>query len=108
MPNTRLPMRKIQEVLRLHKECGLSRRDIAKACDIARSTVSDYLWRAAQAGLSWPLPADLSETALELKLFPPTPAETIPRPLPDFTYIHSELITHKRFNLTLDQLWVEY
>jgi predicted transcriptional regulator len=43
-------MRKIQEVLRLHKECGLSRRDIAKACGIARSTVSDYLWRTAQAG----------------------------------------------------------
>lgn len=108
MPNTRLPMRKIREVLRLHYDFGLGQRAIARSCGIGRSTVIEYLWRAGQEKLAWPLPAGLSDAALELKLFPPAPAEKIPRPPPDFTYIHSELIAHKRFNLTLDQLWCEY
>lgn len=108
MSNTRLPMRKIHEVLRLYNECSLSRRDIARACAIARSTVSDYLWRANKAGLGWPLPAGLTEPDLERQLFPPAPTANPPKPLPDFVYIHSELITHKRFNLTLDLLWCEY
>ncbi len=108
MPNTRLPMRKIREVLRLHNDFGLGQRAIARSCGIGRSTVIEYLWRAGQEKLAWPLPAGLSDAELELKLFPPAPVEQIPRPLPDFTHIHSELIAHKRFNLTLDQLWCEY
>jgi len=36
---------------------------------IARSTVQDNLQRAAAAGLSWPLPGDLTDDALESKLF---------------------------------------
>ena len=56
-------MRKIKEVLRLKWEKGLSARQIAKSCDIARSTVKDYLDRAEQRGLIWPLPDDLDEAA---------------------------------------------
>ena len=58
-------MRKIREVLRLRFDLRLSARQIAKSCNIARSTVSDYLFRARNAGLSWPLPAELDDTALE-------------------------------------------
>ena len=108
MPNTRLPMRKIHEVLRLHHCCGLSRRAISRTCGIAHSTVTDYLWRAEQASLGWPLPAGLCEEDLERRLFPPVPDADDPRPLPDYAYIHAELITHKRVNLTLDLLWCEY
>ena len=42
MANRRLSMRKIKEVLRLHHEVRLSERQIAKSCNIARSTVKDY------------------------------------------------------------------
>ena len=42
MPNKRLPMRNILEVLRLH-ELKFSSRQIAQAVKIARSTVGDYL-----------------------------------------------------------------
>ncbi|MDZ4165054.1 MAG: helix-turn-helix domain-containing protein, partial [Smithellaceae bacterium] len=41
MANRRLSMRKIKEVLRLKWEKGFSARQIAKSCDVARSTVKD-------------------------------------------------------------------
>ena len=46
MPNTRLSMRKIKEVLRLKYARGLSNRQVARICGIARPTVSEYLRRA--------------------------------------------------------------
>jgi len=60
MPAKRLSMRKIKEVLRL-KASGASNRKIAGSCGISRPTVSEYLRRAADAGLFWPLPAELNE-----------------------------------------------
>jgi transposase len=72
MAKERLSMRKIKEVLRLHFEHQQSTRQIAKSCDIARSTVKEYLERAEKAGLSWPLPAELDDAALENFLFPQT------------------------------------
>jgi transposase len=102
-------MRKIREVLKLHHSCNRNQHQIAQACGIARSTVADYLCRAEAAGLSWPLPADLTETRLGEMLFPPTPAsEDPPRPLPDFDWIRSEKIKHRKVNVTLDNLWEEY
>jgi transposase len=109
MSNTRLLMRKIREVLHLHYNCHHSHRQIAQACGVARSTVADYLRRADQAGLSWPLPEELTETRLLELLFPPAPAsDEPPRPLPDFEWIHSEKIKHRKFNTTLGTLWDEY
>ena len=58
-------MRKINEVLRLHHEHGLSARQIAKSLSIARSTIKDYIGRAQQAGLIWPLAPELDENSLE-------------------------------------------
>ena len=73
-------MRQIREVLRLKHECGLVHRAIARACGMGAGTVSDYLGRARAAGLSWPLPAELDDRALEALLFPSPPAGE--RPLP--------------------------
>lgn len=69
MANTRLPMRKIKEALRLKHQCRLSRRQIAGSLDISRSTVADYIDRAEQAGIGWPLPEGLSDQELERRLF---------------------------------------
>jgi response regulator of citrate/malate metabolism len=55
MPATRLTMRKIREVLRLTFDCRLTKRQIAKSCAIARSTVAEYVRRFTTSGLSWPL-----------------------------------------------------
>jgi len=65
MAKERLSMRKIKEVLRLHFEQNRSIRQIAKSCNIARSTVKEYLDRAQRIGLTWPLPAERDDAALE-------------------------------------------
>ena len=65
MAKPRLSMRKIKEVLRLKYHCSLSKREIAQSCQIGRSTVADYLWRAKQARVGWPLPEDLTDQELE-------------------------------------------
>jgi|HubBroStandDraft_6_1064221.scaffolds.fasta_scaffold354022_2 transposase len=49
-------MRKIKEVLRLKLHLGLTEREVARSCSMARSTVSQYVERAKEAGLTWPLP----------------------------------------------------
>jgi transposase len=109
MANRRLPVRKIKEILRLKHACGLSKREIARSCNVARSTVADYLMKARAAGLSWPESAGLSETELEARLFP---TEHLPssvhRPPPDCEYIYNQLRRYRNVNLTLSQLWLEY
>ena len=67
----RLSMRKISEVLRLHYELKRSYRDIASSLNMSISTVSSYLSRAKTAGVSWPLPKDMSEEDLFKALFLP-------------------------------------
>src|SRR5512134_2282393 len=69
MTQERLSLRKRREVLRLKHEVGLCNRAIARACRVSNSTVGEYLVRARQADLNWPLPEDLSEEALYQRLF---------------------------------------
>ena len=54
-------MRKTVEILRLKHEVGLTNRQIARSCGLSHPTVSRYLERAQQAGLTWPLPEELDE-----------------------------------------------
>lgn len=105
MTRERIPMRTIKEVLRLKWSCGQGRRAIAKSCGIAKSTVIEYLRRAEKAGLSWPLPAELDDAALEHLLFPPVILSDSPRPLPVWEEVHRELA---RKHVTLMLLWDEY
>ena len=72
MSQERLSMRKIREVLRLKWDKNLSNRAIARSCRISHSTVSEYVKRASVAGLEWPLPEELDEEHLYLRLFPET------------------------------------
>ena len=44
-------------------------RDMARRFGVARSTIQDNLKRARDAGLSWPLPDDLTNDFLEQSLF---------------------------------------
>ena len=106
MPTERLSMRKIHEVFRLKFACGLSDRQIARSCQVARSTVGEYLRRFTQAGLSWPLSSDLDAAALERLLFPALPVIPVSdRPVPLWVHIHQEL---RRKGVTLALLWEEY
>jgi hypothetical protein len=77
-------MRQIGEVLRLFAQ-GLSYREIGQSVGISASTVQGYLERAQRAGLSWPLPDDLDDAAIEARLFTRTEEELRPgRPEPDW------------------------
>ena len=69
MPAERLSMRKVREVLRLKYACGASERVIARSVGIGRTAVAEYIRRAAVIGITWPIPEELDDTALERKLF---------------------------------------
>ena len=99
-------MRKVNEVARL-KARGLSNRQIARSCKIARSTVADYLARLKDADLGWPLPPDMDEEHLDVRLFrrPEVRGPDAARPLPEWPLIHKEL---RRKAVTLNLLWQEY
>ena len=98
-------MRKIRELLRMKLEMGLPHRSIARACGLGAGTVSEYVRRAGEKGLSWPLPEGLDDQELEALLYPRRPAALGARALPDFAYVHEEL---KRSGVTLMLLWTEY
>lgn len=105
MAKKRLRMRKIREVLRLKFEARLGHRAIAAACGIGAGTVSDYVVRAGQHGLSWPLSVELDDVALEQALFPASAPAFAARAAPDLRSVHEEL---KRKGVTLRLLWHEY
>lgn len=87
----RLPMRKIRDALRL-RAGGLSTRKIAASLGVGQSTLSEYLKRAARAGVVWPLPETLTDAALEAMLFHPAGGETRRvHGQPDWAAVHREL-----------------
>ena len=105
MATQRLRMRQLREILRLHHDARLSHRAIARACRVGPTAVCEYLDRARRAGLGWPLPEELDDSALEARLFPRRPGAASPRALPDVAYLHREL---RREGVTLHLLWLEY
>ena len=97
-------MRKIREILRLKYDRRLSNREIAQACSMGRSTVGEYLERARNAGIGWPV--DLDDEKLEQLLFVKKEACLVSkRSTPEWTEVHKEL---KRKGVTLSLLWQEY
>ena len=105
MTNRRLSMRHIIEVLRLKFDAKLSQGQIARSLNMSSGAVSNYLKRAAQAGLSWPLPASMTDQELEQLLFPSVPKHKQELVEPDYQAIHKEL---KRKGVTKRLLWEEY
>src|SRR5712671_2433548 len=107
LPQERLPVRKIKEVLRLHA-LGLSQRQIALSCAVGQATVSDYLKAVETAGLKWAEVADWDDDRLWKAVAPSreTPSNRIHPPEPDYAAIRHELQTHK--HVTLQLLWEEY
>jgi transposase len=107
MPAERTPMRHVREVLRLKFVGGVPTREIARRIGVAPSTVRTTIRRFQAAGLSWPLPEELTDAALEARLFADTGIKQGHRRQvePDWASIHREL---KRKHVTLSILWDEY
>ena len=64
MPTKRLTMRRIHRLMTMHFGAGAGTRVIARELGISHSTVREYLARIAAAGITWPLPAELSDREL--------------------------------------------
>ena len=107
MPAKReLSMRQLRHLLRLHHG-GVSAREIGRRMGVARSTIQDNLRRAAAAGLAWPLADEITDEALERRLFgrAGTPSGQRRRVQPDWASLAREL---KRPCVTMAILWEEY
>ena len=101
----RLPMRKIRDALRLRAD-GLSARAIGVSLGVGRTTAGDYLKRADAVGLVWPLADDMTDAALEHRLYPDASDPSRRGQVrPDWSAIHREM---RRKNVTLLLLWEEY
>lgn len=108
MAKARVAMNMIEEVLRLHHECGRSQREIARSCGLSAGAVNKLLRLAGEAGVAWPLPEDLDEAQLEERLYGRAAGSRRSRQLEglDFAAMHKQLKARK--HLTLQRLWQEY
>lgn len=99
-------MRQIRDVLRLVYDEKQSQRLVSIGLNIARRTISEYLFRFKNSGLSWPLADEIDDSVLEGKLFPNAQRE-IQQKLntPDWAFIHESL---KQKGSTLQVLHEEY
>jgi transposase len=103
-------MRHVRDVIRL-KSAGMPTREIARRVGTAPSTVRLTIRRFEAAGLTWPLPDDTTDAALEARLFASAGAGPGTRrgqrrlAEPDWAAVHREL---KRKHVTLSVLWEEY
>jgi transposase len=99
-------MRHMREILRLCS-AGISKHEIARRTGLASSTVRETLKRFEVARLVWPLPDDVTDTALEARLYKNAGTKQGHRRQlePDWAVMHREL---KRKHVTLSILWDEY
>jgi transposase len=101
-----MSMRKIREVLRLTHELGLSVRQVCEATGVGKTAVCEYVNRARVIGITWPIPAEITDAELERRLFTAAGLhEGLTKPVPDWTKVHEEL---KRRGVTLMILWEEH
>ena len=108
MSQERLSMKKIREALRLHFECKLTNRKIAKALSVSPTTVGSYLLAAELAKLQWQDIAVLSDAELIEHIEPhcqQLSKSSKKRKAIDFIYIHNQL---KKKGLTRELLHREY
>ena len=105
MATERLPMRHIREILRLKWGLRRSHREAARSLGISAGAVASVLSRATAIGLTVEALEELTDDALEQRLYGPKLAAAGARPLADPTWIHTEL---RRAGVTLELLHLEY
>ena len=96
-------MTKYREILRL-SSLGFSNRNIALSVPCSRNTVAKVLKRAQELDISWPLEDNQTDGVLEA-LFHPKQSDRSPKRMPDYNYIHKELL---RNGVSKKLLWTEY
>ena len=97
-------MTKYREILRL-SNLGLSQQNIADSCNVSKKTVNRVLKRAEELGISWPLDENDTDAVLAEKFFPSSRQIKSNKRMPDYAYIHKELL---RNGVSKKLLWTEY
>jgi transposase len=100
-------MRRVREMLKLKLEGGLSTQEVARRTGVARSTLREMFARFEQSGLAWPIPAEIGDPELEVRLYGERGSKRGHRRQsePDWAMVNREL---KRKHVTLQILWDEY
>ena len=100
-------MRRIHRLMTLHFGAGAPTRAISRELGISHSTVREYLARISAAGITWPLPAEVTDQELERRLFVNGGVRAGARRYvePDWAAVAREL---KRPGVNLMILWEEY
>lgn len=103
----RLSMKKVKEILRLKFQTDISVRQISRALNVPRSTVSDYCKRFEQTEYSINEFLALDESKTDALLFgtKQPSRQVLKRPLPNVEYIHQEIA---KKGVTFELLWHEY
>ena len=107
MANRRVSMRKIREILRLHGECGLTNRQIARTLNISRPVVGQYLASFKASELKFAEVSKMSDDEV-MGIFEAKKKEESERYgilSQKFPYFTKEL---KKRGVTLYLLWQEY
>lgn len=106
MPQKRITVKKSKEIIRLHIQAELSRRQIALAMNVSRPVVSRTISRWEESGLVWDDLENTRDSDFHQSLYPrskpPGKAEQLIELFPHFT---REL---KQTGVTLQLLWEEY
>jgi transposase len=108
MSQERLGMKKLRDVLRLHYECELSNRKIARALKLSPTTVGYYVKASQQSALDWEAISRLNDQDLIHTLEPFCPklkATSNSHQSIDFNSIHCQL---KKKGITRELLHEEY
>ena len=108
MPNSRIPMRKVREVIRM-VEKGLSHRKTSKALDVSRPTIHEYMEKFNQSGLTVSELDTMPDSSLK-KLFEtpndPNELDSQRKILYELLPAYSKELTRTGVNLRV--LWEEY
>ena len=107
MPMPRTAMNKIREIIRLHAECNLTQRAIARTLNISRPVVKKYIESLTSAGLDYQTICAMDDDTLLSKL-----EDLIKAPSTRYTVL-SQNFKHyatelKRTGVTLELLWQDY
>jgi len=100
-------MEKVREIIRLHEQCGLKQRPIARALNVCRPSVREYIDKITAAGLDYAAIQDMDDTTLLAVIEGPLKStnERFNTLKKQFEYFTKEL---KRPGVTLQCLWQEY
>jgi transposase len=99
-------MRSIRQILYYRLEKQVSADKTARALQVSKGTVVNTTKRFAESGLPWPLPEDITDSLLELRLYPAiSKPKSLNPDLPGIADLEQELA---KKHVTLQCLYDEY